>query len=238
MTDNLALLERLHNGEKICEEELIKNNKKLVSSIVYRFSGRGYDIDELEQIGTIGLLKAIRRFDVGFNVKFSTYAVPLILGEIKRFIRDDGLIKVSRTHKTNAMKINICIKKLEQEFNRTPTIKEISDDCNLSEESIIEALDATKTIESIYRTQENEDGNDKELLDKLTSIDEEKDVINKVMITESMDKLKKNEKEVIYMRYYEQKTQSQISKIIGVSQVQVSRIEKSALLKMRGYFKE
>ena len=233
MTDNLTLLKDLHMGNSDSENELIKNNIGLVAGIAKRFYHSGYDAEELIQIGCMGLIKAIRRFDFNFNVQFSTYAVPLIIGEIKRFIRDDGMIKVSRTHKTNAMRVNVAKEKLHQKLKRTPTITEISAECGLVEEEIIEAMEATTPHESIYQTINDE--NKSELLNKIVAIEEEGRIIDKVLVGESLNILSSREKKIIIMRYYYQKTQSQISQIIGVSQVQVSRLEKGALMKMREF---
>lgn len=233
MTDNLVLLKDLHMGNPDSENELIKNNIGLVAGIAKRFYSSGYDAEELIQIGCMGLIKAIRRFDFRFNVQFSTYAVPLIIGEIKRFLRDDGIIKVSRTYKTNAMKANIAKEKLHQELRRTPTISEISKECGISEEEIIEAMEATALPESIY--QQTNDDSKNELIDKIGAVEEEGKIIDKVLVNESLNILSPREKKIIIMRYFYQKTQSQISQIIGVSQVQVSRLEKGALIKMREY---
>ncbi len=233
MTDNLVLLKELHNGNSDAENELLKNNIGLVAGIVKRFYNSGYDSEDLIQIGCMGLIKAIRRFDFSFDVKFSTYAVPLIIGEIKRFIRDDGIIKVSRTHKTNAMKANVAKEKLHQELKRTPTISEISKECGITHEEIIEAMEATMPPESIY--QQTNDNNKSELINKLGVVEEEGKIIDKVLVKESLGVLSAREKKIIVMRYFYQKTQSQISKIIGVSQVQISRLEKGALIKMREF---
>lgn len=236
MTDNLTLLKDLHMGNPDSENELIKNNIGLVAGIAKRFYNSGYDVEELIQIGCIGLIKAIRRFDFSFDVQFSTYAVPLIIGEIKRFLRDDGIIKVSRTHKINAMKANIAKEKLHQELKRSPTISEISNECKISEEEIIVALEATAPPESIYQSTGDRDKD--ELINKLGEVSEEGIIIDKVMIKQSLGILSPREKKIIIMRYFYQKTQSQISGIIGVSQVQVSRLEKGALMKMREFLKD
>ena len=229
MTDNLVLLHELHNGNAENENELIKNNIGLVMGIAKRFYNCGYDNEDIVQIGCMGLMKAIRRFDLSYNVQFSTYAVPMIIGEIKRFIRDDGIIKVSRKHKTNAMKIKACKELLNQELKRNPTISEISEKCAMSKEEILEAMEATAAPESI---------NQKELIDKLGVVEEEKNIIDRVLLEQSLNILNPREKKIIIMRYFYQKTQCQISKIIGVSQVQISRLEKGALEKMREYLKE
>lgn len=234
MTDNAILLEKIHNGHTEAENEIIKNNMGLVAGIAKRYYNRGYDFEELIQVGSMGLLKAVRKFDQSFNVQFSTYAVPMIIGEIKRFLRDDGMIKVSRTHKTNAMKAWCAQERLSQRLNRNPTIDELAHECGLEQEEIISAMEATAPVESINFRAAGED-DDREVSDKLGTVEEEGKIINRVIIKESLGILKPKEREVIAMRYFSQKTQSQISKIIGVSQVQVSRIEKSALKKLKDF---
>ena len=234
MTDNAELLNMLNTSPSEAESLLISNNLGLVRGIVARYNYTGYDSDDLIQIGTIGLLKAIRRFDKGFNVRFSTYAVPVIIGEIKRFIRDDGIIKVSRTHKTNAMKIRLATQKLTQSLNRNPTVSELSAECNIPNEDILVALEATQPVESIYKA--TTDG-ETEVNLKADTENDEANIINRIAVGESLEILSQKERTVIALRYFGEKTQSQISKKIGVSQVQVSRIEKAALQKLRDYMK-
>lgn len=237
MTDNAILLERIHNGQTEAEAEIIKNNMGLVAGIAKRYYNRGYDFEELIQVGSLGLLKAVRKFDKSFNVQFSTYAVPMIIGEIKRFLRDDGMIKVSRTHKTNAMKVWKAQERLSQSLNRNPTIDELSRECGLKHEEIISAMEATAPVESInYRVSDDDD--EREISEKLGTVEEEGKIINRVILKESFGILKPKEREVIAMRYFAQKTQSQISGIIGVSQVQVSRLEKSALKKLKDFLEQ
>ena len=234
MTDNLTLLKNLHNGNQESENELIKNNIGLVAGIAKRFYSSGYDSEELIQIGCMGLIKAIRRFNFEFNVQFSTYAVPLIIGEIKRFIRDDGIIKVSRTHKVNAIKANVAKEKLHQKLKRTPTISEIAGEASLTEEEIIEALEATNPPESIHQSYDDKN----ELIDRIGIVEEEGNIINRVLVKEALNILSAREKKIVVMRYFYQKTQTEISKVIGVSQVQISRLEKGALIKMQRFLEE
>lgn len=237
MTDNLILLEQIHNGDKEAENEIIKNNMGLVAGIAKRYFNRGYDSEEIMQVGSMGLLKAVRKFDKSFNVQFSTYAVPMIIGEIKRFIRDDGIIKVSRTHKTNAMKARFAQEKLAQRLNRAPTMQEVSKECGITAEELTEAMEACTPVESINRTSVSDD-DDRELLEKYGAVEEEGNIINRVSIKESMGVLKQKEREVIVLRYFLGKTQSSIAEVVGVSQVQISRIEKSALKKLREFMGE
>lgn len=233
MIDNAVLLKKIHSGERSSENQLVENNMGLVVGLAKRFYNRGYEMDELIQIGSIGLVKAIRKFDNSFGVQFSTYAVPMIIGEIKRFLRDDGIIKVSRTYKTNALKARRVKEKLSQKLNREPTIAEISAESGLSAEDIIIAQDATTAPESIYCT--GSDGDNRELGDKIAAVYEEDKIIDKLIVNKSLEILSERERKIITMRYFMGKTQSKIAEIIGVSQVQISRIEKAALLKMRSY---
>ena len=228
MNSNSLLLEKLKNGDKSARDELVEKNMGLVISAAKRFTNRGYDFEELTQVGSIGLIKAIKRFDPSFDVQFSTYAVPMIMGEIRRFLRDDGIIKVSRSLKETAIKGWKAEEHLRRELKREPTITEISEYCNIPTENLIEAFDAVTLPESIYY-ENDESGNS----EKLKVSDCESEIINKVLISGLLDKLEKREKQIIVLRYFKEKTQSQIAEIIGVSQVQISRIEKNVLEKLR-----
>ena len=220
------------NNEKMTK--LVENNNGLIWSIVKRFEGRGYELEDLYQIGCIGFIKAIKRFDTSFEVKLSTYALPYILGEIKRFIRDDGKIKVSRSIKELISKIKDIEKRYLLEEGKEVTISELSKELKVSKEEIALALDSLNPIISIYdETYENDDKN-VSLIDKLsTNIDEAEQVTNKISIKELINELNEREKELILLRYYKNKTQMQVAKILNISQVQVSRIEKKILNSMK-----
>lgn len=233
MIDNSLLLENLKNGDKSAEEELVINNMNLVRSIAGRFSGRGCDADDLLQIGSIGLLKAIKKFDAGFGVKFSTYAVPVIAGEIKRFLRDDGIIKISRSLKESAAKGKKCAQLLRNRLGREPTIEEISIESGIASEELVEAFDAVIPPETI--TPQNRDGKEEEI--KITTgTDEENKLIDRLLVEDMLKRLSDRERKVIVLRYFRGKTQSEIAEIIGVSQVQISRIEKASVEKLRREF--
>lgn len=234
MRDNTALIERVREGDKQAENRMVEENMGLVYSIVRRFLNRGYDAEDLTQIGAIGLIKAVKKFDPEFNVQFSTYAVPMITGEIKRFLRDDGAVKISRTLKENAMKGWRCEELLRRKLNRQPTINEISKECGIDAESLIEAFEAATPPESIYESIYDNGDKEIHLLDTLAGEEIEDGVINKVMIDDILNRLTEREKEIILLRYFRGKTQSEIAKIIGVSQVQISRIEKKAIERIRG----
>lgn len=233
LQDNTALIELALEGDKQAENMLVEKNMGLVYSIARRFSNRGYDLEDLSQIGAIGLIKAVKKFNPEFNVQFSTYAVPMITGEIRRFLRDDGVVKISRSLKENAMKGWRCEELLRRRLNRQPTIKEIAAECGLDADCLLEAFEAATPPESIYESVYS--GGDKEihLLDTIAGEEIEDGVINKVMIDDILKKLKPREREIILLRYFRGKTQSEIAKIVGVSQVQISRIEKKALSRIR-----
>lgn len=233
MVDNTALLERAGKGDKQAEELLVKENMGLVWSIVRRFAGRGYDLEDLSQIGAIGLMKAIKKFDMSYEVKFSTYAVPMIIGEIKRFLRDDGAIKISRSLKELAMKGYAAQEKLRRQWGRDPQINEIASECGASPQDLIEAFEAVTPMESIDQTLYDTGEKKLSLLDKLPAASYEESSVNRVMIQDALSKLKPRERQIILLRYFQGKTQAETAKIIGVSQVQISRIEKSTLAKIR-----
>ncbi len=225
-------LEAAKNGDIAARDLIVEENIGLVHSIVRRFLGRGIDAEDLFQIGCIGLVKAIYKFDMSFDVKFSTYAVPMIMGEIKRFIRDDGIIKVSRSIKELGIKALALREKIMKETNIEPTVKELSKKLNASPEEVAMALEAGLKPESINATG-GEKG-DKSLEERLeTGEDCEDTVINRVLVQELLKSLDDREKKIIILRYFKQKTQSEIAKQMGISQVQVSRIEKKVLNSMR-----
>lgn len=218
------------NQEKM--EQILKDNNGLTWSIVKRFTGRGYEAEDLYQIGCMGFIKAIKRFDTNFDVRISTYAVPYILGEIKRFIRDDGLIKVSRSIK----ELGIKIRELEQDYMKKEgkeiTINILAERLNVSKEEIAVAIDSSRCVESI-----NDDSQDDDKLSKLerisTGMDETSMIINKISVKELIENLDTREKEIILLRYYKEKTQTEVAQILGITQVQVSRIEKRILTNMK-----
>ena len=233
MVDNAVLIERAQAGEKEARKVLIEQNLGLVHHIVKRFTGRGIEAEDLFQIGTIGLMKSIDKFDTHFEVKFSTYAVPMIAGEIRRFIRDDGIVKISRKIKENQMKImhqrEIYINEKKQE----PTIEELEKVCDLTKEEIVMAMDASRNVESIDKEMYSKDSayTLMDLAEDDTNIEET--VLNKIMVQQLMDMLESKERKIINLRYFKNKTQSQVAKEMGMTQVQVSRLEKKILNSMR-----
>lgn len=234
--NDMKIIERAQNGSKEDMTKLIEDNSRLVWSIVRRFNGRGYDIEDLYQIGSIGLIKAIQRFDTSFEVRLSTYAVPYILGEIKRFIRDDGPIKISRSIKELNIKIIELQKEYLNKYGKEITLEQLAKKLKTSKEDIAMALDSARPVNSIEDSQYRDNKTDKtiSLIDQLSSgKDEENEITNRITIKKLISELKDNEKEVILLRYYKGKTQMQVAKILGITQVQVSRIERKVLDNMK-----
>ena len=222
------------NGNSDTMAKLIENNNGLIWSIVKRFKDRGYELEDLYQIGCIGFIKAIKRFDTSFEVKLSTYAVPYILGELKRFIRDDGGVKISRSIKELAMKIRDIQARMLKENGEEVGVIEIAKELKISKEEVALAIDSLNPLVSIYDdTYSNDDGGIS-FIDKLsTNVDEAEQIANKISIKEMIENLSERDKEIMLLRYYKNKTQSQVAKILGISQVQVSRIEKKILNSMK-----
>lgn len=237
--DTIELIELAHNGDKEARDKLVSDNLGLIWSIVRRFANRGHEMDDLFQIGSIGLMKAIDKFDPTFEVKFSTYAVPMITGEIKRFLRDDGMIKVSRSLKETAGKARITREKLNNQIGREPTIEEIAAEIGVTGEELVMAMESGAEIESLYKTIYQGDGNSIFLIDKLEENDNKhEEVINRIVLKELIESLDEKEQEIIRLRYFMDKTQTEIAKEIGISQVQVSRLEKKILKNMRAVLEQ
>ena len=215
-------------------------NLPLVSSISKKFINRGYDYEDLFQIGSIGLVKAIKNFDNSYNVKFSTYAVPMIMGEIKRFIRDDGIIKVSRNVKSLARKLHFDREIISKKLGREPTIEELSEYSGVGVEEIVLAVESSASLQYLYDTIHQDDGAPVLLIDKIseTGNEEDTDMIDKLALKEALKNLDNKSRQIIMLRYFKDKTQVQVAKMLGISQVQVSRIEKRVLGEMRRQLEE
>ena len=235
--ETLELLERAQRGDEEAKEVLISNNLGLVRSVVSKFSNIGYERDDLFQLGSIGLIKAIYKFDSSFNVRFSTYAVPMILGEIKRYLRDDGMVKVSRSLKQLAIKAKLQTELLTKKFGREPTIEEIAKELDVEKEDLVMAMEANFSVEYLHGVIHEEEGSPICLIDKISlkGENEEEKVIDNILLKEVLGKLEKRERQIIMLRYFEDKTQSEIGDILKISQVQVSRIEKKVLMKLKSY---
>lgn len=232
--ETLDLLRRAKAGDQAARERLINCNLKLVFNIIQRFENRGYELEDLFQIGTIGLIKAIDKFDLNYQVKFSTYAVPMILGEIKRFLRDDNSVKVSRSLKETAFKVNRVRDELTKKLGREPGIGEIAQALNLSREEIVAALEAIQSPSSIHDTLYQDDGDPIYVLDQLTKDSEQEPAwLDKIALKEVLMKLPEKHRKVIVMRFFQDKTQTEVAEKLGLSQVQISRIERQALVRLR-----
>ena len=228
---NSELLKRCKDGDKSARDALCSENMGLVKRIAAGFSKSGAAYEDLVQTGAIGLIKAIDNFDISQNVNFSTYAVPMILGEIRRFLRDDGLIKVSRSLKQMAIKGARAREILVKELSREPTIKEISQKCGICAEELAYAFDAVRKPDSINRVVfEN---SEETFEDRLFSESEEEKITDRILIEEILSKILPLERQVIVLRYFQCKSQQEIGKMLGISQVQVSRIEKRVLERVR-----
>ena len=232
--DTLALIGRAHQGDKEARERLFHENTGLIYCAAKRFLGRGVDMEDLFQIGSIGLLKAVDKFDTSYDVKFSTYAVPMIIGEIKRFLRDDGMIKVSRSLKEIAYKSVQARERLISSLGREPTIEELSEEVGVEREELVQAMEAGCEIESIYRPVHQKEGSEIRLLDKLEEKEKREDkILDLIVLKELLETLDEEEKQLIFLRYFADRTQSDVGKIMGISQVQVSRSEKRIIEKLR-----
>lgn len=224
-------------GSKAAKEKIVSDNTGLVWSIARRFVNRGYDLEELYQIGCIGLLKACDRFESRYGVQFSTYAVPLIAGEIKRFLRDNGAIKVSRILKQNGYQISKAKEALLHKYGREATLDELADYTGLCVEDIVMATEANREVESIQQTICGKDGTQVSLVERL--VDEAQsevaaeNIMNRILVGQAMEKLGEMEQELIRLRFFEDRTQIEVAKVLGISQVQVSRLEKKILIQMR-----
>lgn len=257
--DVMELIKKARAGDREARNQVVEKNVGLVWNIVKRFYGRGYDSEDLFQIGCIGLIKAIDNFDLRFDVKFSTYAVPMIMGEIKRFLRDDGMIKVSRSIKENGWRIKRAAEKLNQDMGRSATIEEIAVATELEPEEIVLALEAGSEVDSIYRPVFQSEEKEVYLIDQVVAgkqgsigyaikpggmlgikgeaenlRDEEKEkLMDKMLLEQLLETLEEKERMLIELRYFQDMTQTQVANRLGISQVQVSRLEKKILLRLR-----
>lgn len=233
------LFKRIKNGDKIAREKYIKGNLRLVLSVIKRFHNHNENADDLFQIGCIGLIKSIDNFDPTIGVKFSTYAVPMIIGEIRRFIRDDGIMRISRSIKTNIITIHFAKEELEAKLHREPTIEEISNYCNIDKEEVILATEAALNVNYLYDTVHQDDGAAVLLIDKIGEKNIQNDnILDKLALKEAISQLEDRERKIIILRYFKDKTQKEVAKMLGISQVQVSRIEKRVLSIMKEKLKE
>ena len=230
--ETFDLIRRAKLGDEQAKEELIKANSPLIKSLIKRYLNKGIEYDDLFQLGSLGFIKAIYNFDESFNTRFSTYVVPMVIGEIKRFMRDDGAIKVSRAIKSQNIKINRYIEEFIKKEYRRPTYEEIAKQFDMDPADVIFTMDSAKMPISIYTPAEDDDTKSTFLLDKYTS-DNSDDMVDNLVLKEVLHNLSERDKQIIILRFFRDKTQSEIAKILGVSQVQVSRLENKIISKMR-----
>lgn len=234
MDHTIALIKKSHDGDKEAREQLVEENVGLVWCVVKRFYGRGTEAEDLFQIGSIGLLKAIDKFDISYDVKFSTYAVPMISGEIKRFLRDDGMIKVSRSLKELSYKSLQARERMTAEMGREPTIEELSEEMGIEKEELVQAMEAGGEVESLYRPIHQNEGTEIRLLDKIEEKEKrEEKILDRLVLKQLLETLDAQERQLIYLRYFADRTQSDVGRIMGISQVQVSRMEKRIIENLR-----
>ena len=234
MDHTIALIQKSHDGDEKARAQLMEENTGLIWCVAKRFYGRGTEPEDLFQIGSIGLLKAIDKFDLSYDVKFSTYAVPMISGEIKRFLRDDGMIKVSRSLKETAYRAYLAGEKIREESGREATIEEIAEKIEVEKETLILAIEASTEVESLQKTIYQGDGNEILLMDKIVEEEErEEKILDMMLLRHLLGELGERERQLLSLRYFGNKTQGEVGKMMGISQVQVSRMEKRILQDLR-----
>lgn len=229
----LALIEKAKQGDENSKQILVTENSPLIKSIIKRYIGKGIEYDDLYQLGSLGFIKAINNFQASFNVKFSTYVVPMIMGEIKRFMRDDGSIKVSRTIKSLNIQINRFIEKYLREKGEKPSVEIIGDEFKITTQDVIFAMDSAKMPISLYTPFEEDEDNSLLMIDRYAQEDKNDEIFNSLALREALKDLEDRDKRIILLRYFRDKTQSEIAKELNISQVQVSRLETKILDKIR-----
>lgn len=235
--ETLDLIKKAKEGSDHAKEKLVNENSPLIKSLIKRYLNKGIEYDDLYQLGSLGFIKAIYNFNEEFNTKFSTYVVPMVIGEIKRFMRDDGSIKVSRAIKSQNLKINKFIDEFFKQEYRKPTFEEIAKHFNMDVSDVVFTMDSAKMPVSIYAPVEDEDKKNMFLLDKYAT-DQSDDMVDKMVLKNVLKNLCDRDKQIIILRFFRDKTQSEIAKILGVSQVQVSRLENKILEHMRASLNE
>lgn len=223
--DTLALIRRAKTGDQTAKEELLSHNTLLLKSVLRRYLGKGVEYDDLYQLACMGFLKAISGFDESFGVRFSTYAVPMIAGEIKRFLRDDGSVKVSRIMKKAARDMNLYIEACVSERGEQPSVKELAQKFGMDEGEVVFTLGSARMPVSIYEQGDYKDEKGTTLAERLPAAEDQEDIIERIILKEAMEKLSEREQKIVFLRYFRDLTQSEVARRIGVSQVQISRIE-------------
>lgn len=230
----LELIKKAHNGDRNARDEMVQGNLKLVLSVIQRFSNRGEPLDDLFQVGCMGLIKAIDNFNTDLQVRFSTYAVPMIIGEVRRYLRDNNSVRVSRSLRDTAYKAIQAREKLSNELNREPRVEEIAKELDMNKEDVVIALEAIVEPVSLYEPVYNEGGDAIYVMDQIGDRNTPDSWMDEIMIKDSIKKLSQREKNILNLRFMLGKTQTEVAKEIGISQAQVSRLEKSALKRIKG----
>ena len=233
-SEKIELLRKMQQGDEKAREELIKGNLRLVLSVIQRFAGRGESPDDLFQVGCIGLIKAIDNFDLSLDVKFSTYAVPMIIGEVRRFLRDNGAVRVSRSMRDLAYRAMQAKEKLTNEYSKEPTIEEIAKEIDATKESVVLAMEAISEPLSLYEPVFSESGDTIYVMDQIGDKNDDTNWLNEIALKDAIVKLGQREKKILNLRFFQGKTQIEVAQEIGISQAQVSRLEKGALNKIKG----
>lgn len=234
-SEKIELLKKAHSGDKNAREELIKGNLRLVLSVVQRFSNRGENMDDLFQVGVIGLIKAIDNFNLDLDVRFSTYAVPMCIGEIRRYLRDDNAVRVSRSMRDTAYRAMQVKERLINKNNCEPTIEEIAKELDMKKSDVVLALEAIVDPVSLYEPVYSDGGDTIYVMDQVGDNSTDTDWIDEIMIKDEIKKLDDRERNIMYLRFMQGKTQMEVAKEVGISQAQVSRLEKNALKRIKGY---
>lgn len=233
--EKIELLKKARNGDLKARDELVKGNLRLVLSVIQRFQNRGESMDDLFQVGVIGLIKAIDNFNLDLDVKFSTYAVPMCIGEIRRYLRDDAHIRVSRSMKDTAYKAMQVKERLTNKNQKEPSVEEIAKELGLKKADVVLALEAIVDPVSLYEPVYNDGGDTIFVMDQVGDSNTDSDWIDEIMIKDEISKLGSRERNIMYLRFMQGKTQMEVAEEVGISQAQVSRLEKNALKKIKGH---
>ncbi len=233
-SEKIELLRKAHSGDKQARDELIKGNLRLVLSVIQRFSNRGENMDDLFQVGVIGLIKAIDNFNLDLDVRFSTYAVPMCIGEIRRYLRDDNAVRVSRSMRDTAYKAMQVKERLINENQKEPTVEEIAKELGMKKSDVVLALEAIVDPVSLYEPVYNDGGDTIYVMDQVGDSNSDTDWIDEIMIKDEIKRLDDRERNIMYLRFMQGKTQMEVAKEVGISQAQVSRLEKNALKRIKG----
>ena len=233
-SEKMELLRKMHAGDKSARDRLVNGNLRLVLSVIQRFSNRGENPDDLFQVGVIGLMKAIDNFDISQNVRFSTYAVPMIIGEVRRYLRDNNALRVSRSMRDTAYHAMQVKERLQNKLNRDPTVQEIAEEMQLPASEIVIALEAIVEPVSLYEPVYSDGGDTIYVMDQVGSSDSDRDWLDEIVMKETIQGLSAREKKILYLRFMQGKTQTEVASEIGISQAQVSRLEKGAVKKIKG----